>query len=365
MKFSCDRSSLATVLTLVNNVIPTRTPKAVLQNLQIKPNNNNTITISGTDLEIGVAITLPVEDLKSPKSVLLNAHQLTGVITEEKSERVFFEVTKEVAKLTTERSSFEFAISDEEFPAIKKIDDDKVIVIKASDLQDAIERTKFAVAHNDGKYAFNGICISITKDEIDFVASDGNRLSLLTKKITNASKIEGLSIVITKGLIELARLANRDENINIQVTPSGIIATCGTARLMARLLEGKFPKYREVIPNDIKIKITANRQEMINGLRLLSKLCTEDSRGVHLDGVNNKLVMSVKAGVSGSGKIEIDAVITGGEVKTAYNCTYLLDMLNSFRGDEVTLKLKNNAKPMYIEEGDYLHIITPLNVYDE
>lgn len=360
MKFICNRATLASVMGNINSVVPSRSLRPVLQNVHLSGNADNTITISGTDLEIGMSMLLPVENLTEPQTVLVNSALLTGIVSEDTSEKVEFTVTPEGANVKTNRGEFAFAICNEEFPEIKKIEDDNFVTINGRDLQEAVERTKFAVSHSDGKYTFNGICVNFEGEKIDFASSDGNRLSLVSKQISNPKKISNLALVICKGMTELARLCGADKTADIQFAGNEMIARVGDARLVSRLLEGKFPQYRGVIPAETPLKVTLDKQELLNGLRLVGKMCTDEVRSVSLEGANGKMVLSLNSGASGSGRYELDAVIEGGEVSTAFNCGYLIDAINALKNKEVTLSFVQNGKPAIIVEGDFIHVVTPV-----
>ena len=360
MKFLCNRAALASVMGTINSVVPARSTRPVLQNVHLRGNSDNTVTVSGTDLEIGMSINLAVEQLTDPQTVLVNSSLFTGIISEDTSEKVEFSVTADAARVQTNRGKFEFAISNEEFPEIKNIEDDNFITIKGRDLQDAVERTKFAVSRSDGKYTFNGICVNCQEDNVDFVASDGNRLSVVTKKIVNQKKIANIALVICKGMTELARLCGADKEANIQFAGNEMIARVGNARLVSRLLEGKFPQYRSVIPTETSLKATVDRQELLNGLRLVSKLCSDEVRSVSIDAANNKMVLSLNGGGGGSGIYELEAVVEGGEISTAFNCAYFIDAVNALKNNEVVLNLVQNNRPMLITEDDFIHVVTPV-----
>lgn len=362
MKFVCDRQKLASTLSMINNVIPARSLRTVLQNVCIKGNDNNIINLLGTDLEIGVGMTVETEELSDPQTILVNSAKLTAILNEDKSEKITFETEADSVNIITQRGNFKFVTSTEEFPELKEIDDDEFISINGEDLQEAIEKTRFAVSHSDGIYAFNGICICYNgNNEADFVASDGNRLSLITKKIENPKSLSNICVVLSKGFTELARFADKKNSVDIKITKNEMIARTGNIRLVSRLLEGKFPKYLAVIPTDTPLSMKINKQEFLNGLRLVNKMCSEDVRNVNLDGYNNKLVLSISNGAVGSVRYEIDAEIIGGDIDTAFNCANLIEGISSIKSEEIIMKFVKNGKPVLLEEQDYQHMLTPVN----
>ncbi len=361
MKFTCSRSIIAEALHIVNNVIPSRATKPILQNVQIKGNDNNTITLTGTDLEIGISIIIEIDEIVDPETVLVSAHTLQGIISEDKSETISFDIKEDVAIMTTSKGEFNFSVAvDEDFPKISEITEENLFEIPGDALADAISKTEFATAKGDTRYALNGICLNILDDSIDFVSSDTHRLSKVNKKINKINVENGKYIVITKGMKELAKLAVGEEIVKIQIHNNELIAKTSNATIVTRLVEGQFPNYNNVIPSEKNVDLELNREEIINGLRLVGKMSNEESHSVKFDAANNKLCLSATAGNIGSGSQEYDINISGGDIKTNFNYNYMIDALKSFNSSELMLSFKDNDTPVKIEEGDYLHIVMPI-----
>lgn len=363
MKFSCSRLKLAEALSMVSSVIPSRSAKPVLQNVQIKGNTDSTITLAGTDLDIGISYTLEVENLQNPQIALLSAQYLTGIVQEDRSEVVNFEITEDAARMRTSKGVFDFSVAaEEEFPEIHGISDEGVIEIPGDALCDAINKTSFATAKGDSRYALNGICVNIMEDKAEFVSSDTHRLSLVSKKIKNPNKASGQSIVITKGMQELARLAAGEDIVRIQISGNELVAATSRATLISRLVDGQFPRYRDVIPAETVLKLNVLREELMHSLRLVGKMSNEESHSIHFNASNDRLNISATTGSVGSGNQEIEAKVEGGEIDASYNYIYMIEALKSFNSSEIEFNLKNNESPVRINEGDYIHVIMPITI---
>ncbi len=361
MKFTCNRVKLAEALGLVNNVIPARASKPVIQNVQIRGNSDSTITLSGTDYEIGISYNLEVENLTDPSTALISASSLVGIVQEDRSEEVTLEINEESAKMIASRGVFEFSVAlNEEFPEIRSIGTEDVIEIPGDALTDAISKTSFATARGDTRYALNGICINIQDEKADFVASDTHRLSLVSKKIKNDSKVNKQSIVITKGMQELARMASGEDVVQIQLLSNEMVAKTSRATLISRLVDGQFPRYQDVIPKETALSLTFVRDELMHGLRLVGKMSNEESHSIKIDAANDKMNISATTGSLGSGQQELDAKVEGGEISASFNFVYLIEALKSFNSSEMSMKLSNNDAPVRMDEGDYIHVVMPI-----
>lgn len=361
MKFTCSRYLLAEALNIVNNVIPNKAIKPVLQNVQITGNSNNTITLVGTDLEIGISYTIEVDEIIDPEVILVSASRLLGIVSEDKSELITFEIHQDSAKMVTNRGEFSFSVAlDEEYPHISDISEKNIFEIPGNALADAINKTEFATAKGDTRYALNGICVNILGESVDFVASDTHRLSKVNKKINNINAANGKYIIITKGMKELARLAAGEEIITIQLSNNEMIAKSSKAILVTRLVEGQFPNYNNVIPVETAMDLTIKRDEIIHGIKLVGKMSNEESHSIKFNSANNKLNISAMTGNVGSGNQEYEVIINGGEINTNFNYNYMIDALKSFNSSEIKLLFKSNDAPVKIEEGDYIHIVMPI-----
>jgi DNA polymerase-3 subunit beta len=342
-------------------VAPQRSAKAVLQNIKLQGQEDGTISLSATDMEIGLTYNMDVENLTDPDCVLLPAARLSGLIRDDWSETVNFVIENQKAEISTKHGKFHLMGSDDsEFPEIPGLGEAEFVEINGDEIVDAVAKTMFAAARSDVRYALNGILISADKDNMDFVASDTHRLSLVKKKIRNSKEIKADAIVIPKGMSTLARLSEGQEGVKIRITPREMIAQTACATLVARLVEGQFPRYKDVIPKDFDKTVTIDRETLAKSLRLAGQVANEETRSLTLSASGGKVTASATGNDAGDAQVEMEAQIEGGDVSISFNFVYLLDVIKVLDGKSITLQLKDRDTPARLDAGDFTHVIMPI-----
>ncbi|MBN2711004.1 MAG: DNA polymerase III subunit beta [Planctomycetes bacterium] len=348
------------VLGLLMDVVPSRSAKPVLQNIQIKGNDNGTITLSATDLEIGMRYEMEVDGLQDPDTVLLPGSRLNGLVRDDWANTINFNIENDKAEITSENGKFHLVgQSSDDFPAISDMPTEGVIEMSGAAIVDAVSKTMFSTAKGDTRYALNGILLHIEKKAVEFVSSDTHRLSLVKKESrTGGKNVE--AIVITKGMNSLARLADNEETVKIFLTAHELIAQTSSATMMARLVDGQFPRYKDVIPKDLEKSVSVNRELLIKTLRLSGQVTNEETRSVCISAEADKLVINSSGSESGDGRTEIPAEVDGEGISVSFNFVYLLDVLKTVSDEKITIRFRDSESPARLDIGDFTHIIMPI-----
>lgn len=364
MRFTSSRAALADALSLVSDVIPNRSAKPVLQNVRIQGNDDGTITLSGTDLEIGLCYRMPVDDLTDPCSSLLPASRFAGIMRDDWASTVTVSIEEDRAEISTENGTFHLVgNAGEDFPSISEMPEENVVEISGADFADAIRKTSFACARGDTRYALNGILVHMEGKDIEFVASDTHRLSLSRKKSRSEAK-KGEAIVITKGLTTLARMAEDEETVRLHLATHELIAETSNGTLVTRLVDGQFPRYREVIPRDLETKVTVNRELLIKTLRLAGQVTNEETHSMVFAVVGDKVQLNATGSESGDARVELPAEVTGENVSASFNYVYLTDALKALDCETVTWQFRDPQSPVRMDVDDFTHIIMPIRPRD-
>lgn len=362
MRFSCPREELIKALSILNDVIPPRSPKPVYQNIRFDGQADGSLCLSATDLEIGIRYRLMVNDLADPETVYLPAARLFGLLKEDWAQEINFASTGEQAKLSMDNRQFSIqAFSGDEFSVGREIGDQQCFIINGEDIVEAVAKTAFATARGETRYALNGIFLSLQHGGVEFVASDTHRLSLVRKKLRSAPAAGAEAIVITKGMQELAKLSQGQETVKVVLTSHELIAETASACLVSRLVDGQFPRYRDVIPKDMSKKLTCSREKLLSSLRLTGQASNEETRSIRMTaGAAEGAVLSAAGSEGCRGTVPLEAVVEGEGIDLCFNFTYLVEMLRAVHGEEVTLNFRDNDSPLRMDCGDFIHIIMPI-----
>jgi DNA polymerase III, beta subunit len=361
MHFTVEKNTLSEALSLVATVVPERSARAVLQNLMMTGNDDSTLTLSATDLEIAIKITIEVKGMQEPGAVLLPASRLNALVKGSFSDELEFSIENNRAEIKTRQGRFQVPGQDVvDYPAIPDFKAEGAVFIHGDDFTEAIQKTVFATAKGDTRYALNGIYLSINEGSAEFVASDTHRLSLVKKKVRNPDGVTADGIMLTKGMTTLARLASGNDVVDLVVTANEMLARTPNAMLVIRRVEGMFPRYNDVIPAKSEAHFTVGREELQRALHSIGLMSSDESKSV-LFAVSSGALNISASSENGEGNLFLDAETTGEPVEIKFNYTFLVDALKNISEDKVTIQYKDADNPARLDSGDFLYVIMPIN----
>lgn len=361
MEFTIAKTIFSENLSIINSVVPERSARALLQNLLLIGNEDNTITLAATDLEIGLKIMVEVQSMKDPESILLPASRLTALVKGSFADEITVIVNGGKVELKTKQGKFQLPGAESiDYPTIPDFNPEGAVFIHGDDFAEAVQKTVFATAKGDTRYALNGIFLNINETSAEFVASDTHRLSLVKKKIRNPDNKAYDGILLTKGMTTLARLAAGQELLELNITANELLARTPNAILIVRRVEGMFPRYNDVIPPKSENHVTLERDELIRSLHSIGLVASDETKAVQFMTAPGMLEVSA-ASDNGEGTLRLDAEVTGAEVMIKFNYVFIVDALKNISEDKVTLQYKDAESPARVESGDFLYVIMPIN----
>ena len=404
MKVICDRGALMDAINLVAAVVPARTPTPSLSCVKLvakKVGGAGELTLSGTDAETSLHITITHVDVAEPGQVAVPADKLRQIVSAEDSEPTLtLEVQGDQCHIRGSNAFFKvFAYPATDFPPLPDFaqavsgsgaDAAKSVFSQtAGSLMELVGRTAFATARETSRYAINGVLLKREGKKLEMVATDGRRLALSRATISGGSKGDASGniscIVPTKALSIAAKLA-RDpaENVRIAISDSRIFfafdaappgaavkdpdkAPAPRAVLTSTLVEGAFPPYEDVIPKDQDKKIIADRDELSSAVRKASVLTNEESRGVRMafTSGDKRLKLSSRAPEMGESEISVGlSSYDGGDIEISFNPGFITDVLRVVADQDVIVELKAPNKPGLIrsQNGDFIYVVMPVNL---
>lgn len=361
MRFDIEKNTFSDALSLIASVVPERSARAVLQNFLLTGNDDNSITLSATDLEIGMKLTLDVQNLQDPTSVLLPASRLNALIKGTYSDSLSVSIENNTANIKTKQGRFQVPGQDsEEYPVVSDFNPEGVVFIHGDDFADAIQKTVFATHKGDSRYALNGIFLSIDNTNIEFVASDTFRLSLVKKKIRNPDSVIADGILLTKGMLTLAKLAAGNDVVELALSSNELLARTPGATVVIRRVEGMFPRYQDVIPQKSELQFTVEREEFMRALHSIGLMSSEESRSVVLNAAETRLNISASS-ENGEGNIDLDAETSNPGIEIKFNFQLILDALKNISDEKITIQYKDSDCPARLDSGDFTYVIMPIN----
>jgi DNA polymerase-3 subunit beta len=358
------RTALLEVLTAASTVVASRTTKDVLRCVRLTTVGDG-LLICATDLEVGLRGVVRQVEIKEPGDALVPADKLVQIVRESVDETLAIETEEEKCHIRGEDSHFEiFGQDPGEFPPVPDMEGETEIEVGASVLQTMLERTVFAVAKENTRYAINGVLWEKRGQKLSMVATDGRRLAWATGSMEKAGGGDEEHIVPVKTVSVLQRvLAHTNEAVAIQLRENQIVARSDTYVVSSALVEGHFPQYREVVPKDNDRKVEINTQELLSGIRRAALLTSEQSKGVRLCFTDGRLVLSSRAPEQGEATVSMTVDYSGPALEIGFNPLFLQEALRIIDTPTVTIELKDTNRPGIIRAGDsFLYVVMPVSL---
>ncbi|MBX7158513.1 MAG: DNA polymerase III subunit beta [Verrucomicrobiae bacterium] len=364
MKIRVAKDKMLEGLQQVQSVISTRTTLPILQNVLLQAKKGK-LELSTTDLDVGVTCQIEAQ-VSEEGGTTLPARRLLSIFRELPSHEIDLEVdSKDIASIRSGQSFFKInGLSQEEFPPFPKLENARQITIEQALLKDMFKKTSYAISHDETRYVLNGVLMSFKEKKLTMVATDGRRLALTESDLEFAKSQEIDIIIPTKTLNEIQRLLKDEGDITLALTENKIRLELNGTVLVSKLIEGNYPNYRQVIPNETKERITLERETFFNTLRRVSLLTSEKSSSVKLNFNKDTLTLSSNTPEIGEARETLPIKYRGKELTIAFNPEYVMDALKNLSSDEIHMDFVDELSPgvMRIDTATFLYVIMPMRV---
>ena len=365
MKVKFNRSALQEALNLVTSIIPSRTPKPILQCLRITT-EQDAVRISATDLEAGITCLVSQVEIDEAGDIVVPADKLSSIVRESFDEVIALEATESAVYLIGSDSRFTIYSHDpQQYPAIPGFEGEADLEVKLGALQEGIEQTIFSAARESTRYALNGILWEVSGKKLYLVATDGRRLAKSTVALEKSAKLpENRIIVPAKTMSLLDKIPTHDGgDVKVRFVNNQIVLACETVVVSSNLVEGNFPKYEDIIPKDHDKKIVLPTSAVLSAVRRAALLANEDSKGIKLALDKGTMVFTSRAPETGDAKIDMAVDYDAEPIEIGFNPQFLVDVLRVLKVDEFELHLGQSDRPGLIKSGsNFLYIVMPVNL---
>lgn len=371
MKFESTKANLVYGLQFVSGIVGKNVNLPILTNILIEAKKGK-IHLVATNLEIGITSTIrgKVHDEGSftvPGKLLLDFIQTLPegtVVFEKKDTTVEISCGKHKGKLR--------GVSADDFPLIPKMDEGKPCTMPLQEFLHALQSVVSAISLNETRPEISGCLFRFSGKEFTLVGTDSFRLA--ERKLSlSANPYTGKSVIVPMRTIqELIKMLSGalkggldvPESVIVAISENQILFKLDTIELLSRIIEGNYPDYKQIIPENFITKVRLSKHDLLQAVKSASLFSEAGISDVTLKSKKQSLIIESGGSQSGEGSAEIDAKITGDSVHLTLNSRYLHDALVTMPGDEVFLSENSADTPCMIspvEEGvKYLYIIMPI-----
>jgi DNA polymerase-3 subunit beta len=252
-------------------------------------------------------------------------------------------------------------MASEKFPEFP-VSSEEYFDISIKNFKEMINQTVFAVSDDETRFFMNGVYLEKAENKIVMVATDGRRLAYIEKDAENVKDFPG--VIIHPKILNVITKRGGDEGlISISVTDKIIFVKFGLYNFSSLLLDGQFPNYRKVIPEEQTYSLSVNRGEMIDALRRVSLLVEQKSHRVYMGLKPGVMEIYSEEGEIGDAKEEIPCKYDGEEISLALNYRYIEEPFKVINSNEICLRFTNSSKAITmvpVPETDFFHIVMPM-----
>lgn len=376
MNISIPKQKLVKYLSYTDTIASSKTTVPVLSNILINAEEDN-LSLHSSNLETGIKITQRAV-ITEKGALAVNGKKLSSIIRELPDEDVNL-TTDEHNRLTIESSSKDIkarfviaGILKEDFPEVKTEPEEEYISMKAEEFKAMIKKVIFSISSDENKYSLTGVFLEKYDEGINLVATDGKRLSLVTSTFSELGISADLfhvphdGIIIPKiVLIEIIKYSFEEDKINMGFSKNQIFFSYDNIHITSNLIEGKFPDYKKIIPEQRDNFFIADKTLLYNAVRRVSILVDESYNQIKLSILKDKLLISSKNPAMGGAVEEIPIEYSGEDIDIALNYLYLLDCLKEIDSDTVKIDFENAERVLTIRgenEVNYLNLIMPMKI---
>ena len=374
MKFIVSSTALSIHLQAVSRVINSKNALPILDcflfDLQ-----EGTLSVTASDSETTMVTSLEVNESDADGRFAVTAKTLLDALKEIPEQPLAFDVNINTLEINVQYQNGKYSLmgqNADEFPQLTQLGDNAVRVeIDAEVLLNGINRSVFATADDELRPVMNGIYFDITTDDITMVASDGHKL--VRCKTLAARGNERAAFILPKKPANLMKnlLAREQGTVTIEFDERNAVFTLENYRMVCRLIEGRYPNYNSVIPQNNPYKVTIDRQSLIGALRRVSIFSSQASSLIKLRLSNNQITISAQdIDFSTSAEETQTCQYDGNDMSIGFKSTFLLDILNNISAEEVVIELADPSRagviiPVEQEENeDLLMLLMPMMLND-
>ncbi|MFC1888941.1 DNA polymerase III subunit beta [Thermodesulfobacteriota bacterium] len=373
MKFSIKKNYFIEALSKTQGVVDRKSTMPILSNILIEAKKKDKeITVQATDLEIGVEGKYEAEVVEDGK-MTVSARKLFDLVREMPQDDVY--LSKEEGhqvEITCGKAIFKIlGLAPEDFPPLPDISKVDFFMIDGAVLKEMFEKTSFSISTDETRHALNGILFQrIIEDDrsiIRMVATDGHRLSLCDREVdTDVPEIVDNIIVPRKGIHEVRRLLEDGEgSISIGLKDQNIIFKKGSFTIIARLIDGDFPNYDNVIPKGNEKIVLVDRLSIHSSVKRVSILTTERSKGVKFGVTSGKMEISLNNPELGEAYDEIEIDYNDEALEIGFNVRYLIDVLGVIDTEKIKIALNDELSAgLVTPDGDdgFRYVLMPIRL---
>ncbi|MEW6548510.1 MAG: DNA polymerase III subunit beta [Spirochaetota bacterium] len=367
MKFTCDKMSLLREISLAQEIINTKNALSIMSNVYLEASESK-LVIRATDVKVGFETSIPVEGLE-PGSLTVFCDKLMGILTSMPEGEILFEQDEGRVVLRPKAKKVRFqlkTLSGEKFPEIPAADKDAYFQVPAGEFKKMILQTIFSVSTDETRFFMNGVFMEKNQEgSLVLVSTDGRRLAFVKKGFSGGVPDFKPVIIPTKVLSMLVKHLPEEGSLSVALTEKFIFFKFFSKTLTSVLIEGQFPNYQKVIPQNQNKSFKVKKSELQEALKRVSIFVEQKSNRTYFNLSDSKLVLSSEETDIGAAREELDFEFQGEDAVIALNYRYVEEPLKVLEDETLLVEFSDPSRAITLKpypKGDAFHIVMPMQI---
>lgn len=297
------------------------------------------------------------------------AKKVADIARELPDASVELEATGGRVSLTCGKAKFRLnSLPADEYPSFPEVPFDDGWSMKSGELQNLSTHTSFAASTEESRPILNGVLWQVRDTDMIMVATNGHRLAKMAVKLDSAPSGDIDLIVPPKALQQVEKLFSAEDELRIARSESHLGFRTDRVEVYTRLIEGPYPNYEQVLPQDNDKECTADRAELTAAIKRMSIIASDQTHRVKLSFNPDRLALGVQTPDLGEAEDELSIDYDGEQVDIGFNANYLLEVLRYIDSDDVKITLKAPERPATLQpvdgDADYVCLVMPLRLLE-
>lgn len=365
MKISAKRDELLRPLQQIVSVVERRQTLPILANVLIGFRDQR-LHLTATDLEVELRTTAPAEGSGSAEFTVPARKMLDICKALPEGAPVDLDVEGEKVVLRSGRGRYTLGVLPaQDYPTIDIPKASESMQVPARVIKRLIDKTHFAMAHQDVRYYLNGLLLELRGGRVRAVATDGHRLALCDAPLEVGS-VDNQVILPRKAVMELGRLLEAsDEPVTLEISNSHLRVMLPNGSFTTKLIDGRFPDYERVMPHGQTFVMAADREALRQALARTAILSNEKYRGIRFRLAGDLLHLQAHNPEQDEAEEEIEVGYQGEDLTIGFNVGYLLDVLAVLEGERISMALiDSNSSALLGEENgeECRYVVMPMRL---
>ena len=367
MRFNCQVSELMAALSTVSRALAVRSTLQVLEGVLVESCPEG-LKLTCTDLALGIETSIAAE-ISEDGRVVLPGRLFGEIVRKLPGGTVEISVNdRYAATIRCQSSRTTLAgLNPVEYPELPQVEGGSRVSIAQKTLKDMVQKTCFAIATDETRPILTGCLMEISEQEVRMVALDGFRLAMRRADLAQPVEQPVQAVVGGKMLSELAKvLADEEEPVELNIGRTHLSADMGSTRVVTRLLEGEYIRYRQILPTEWQTRIQVKCEDLGNSIDRASLIAREGKNNLvrfHIEGDTLTLTSNAELG---DVQEQMNILTEGKDMDIAFNVRYISDVLKVLGEESVCMRFNSNVSPCVIcppEGEDYLYLVLPVRVF--